>query len=102
MADARIQAEELETQSMHLIKVTRTTAGDMSDAAELLVDRRGHFTELGSQARRGVEGLADRNLGALVAGPGSEVVPQEVQGRLALLGRGGTGLRRPRVADDRA
>ena len=64
VADARVQAEELESQRLHLVEVARATAGDMTDTAELLVDRRGDLAELGAQPGRVVEVLADRDFRA--------------------------------------
>ena len=64
VADAGVQAEELESERLDLVQVARAAAGDVADAAELLVDRRGDLAELGTQAGRVVEVPADRDLRA--------------------------------------
>ncbi len=102
VADAGIQAEELETQRVYFIEVSRATAGNVPNTPKLLVDRRGHFAELGSQSRRVVEILSDRDLGSGVTSHVSEVVPQQVEDRLSGIGRRGARLRGHRVADDGA
>ena len=63
MADARVQAEELEAEGLDFVQVAWAAAGDVSDAAELLVDRRGDLAELGTQPGGLVEVPADRDLG---------------------------------------
>ncbi len=100
MADARIQAEELEAEGTNLVEVARAAAGDVADAAELLVDRRGDLAELGPQAGRFVEIPADRDLGAGHSGDVPQVVAQEIASRLARLRRRRSGLRGHGVADD--
>ena len=87
VADARIEAEELEPQRADLVQVARAAAGDVADAAELVVDRGRDLTELGAQAGRVVEVLADGDLGPGMAGDVAEVIAQEVE--LGLIGLGG-------------
>ena len=82
MADAGVQAEELEAQGLDLVEVARAAAGDVADAAELLVDRRGDLAELGTQPGRVVEVLADRDLRAGLRGDVAQVVAQQVDLRL--------------------
>jgi len=41
------------------VEITRATAGDMTDAAELFVDQGGNFAELGADALRVVQIFAD-------------------------------------------
>ena len=71
VADARVEAEELEAQGVDLVEVARAAVGDVADAAELLVDRRVDLAELGAQAGRVVEVLADGDLRARAARPRS-------------------------------
>ena len=92
VADAGIEAEELEPEGPDLVEVARAAAGDVADAAELLVDRRGDLAELGTEAGRIVEVLADGDLGAGPAGDVAEVIAEQVE--LGLVGSGvrGAGL----------
>ena len=74
VADAGVQPEELEAQGVDLVQVARAAVGDVADAAELLVDRRGDLAELGPEAGRVVEVLADGDLRARLRGDVAEVV----------------------------
>ena len=100
MAHARVEAEELEPQGPHLVEVARAAAGDVSHAAELLVDRRGDLAELGPQPGRVVDVLADRDLRTWLRGDIAEVIGQQVRGRTAGPVGDRRGLARDRVADD--
>ena len=67
VADARVQAEELEAERLDLVEVARAAAGDVADAAELLVDRRRDLAELGTQP-----GGSSRSQPTAILGPGTE------------------------------
>src|SRR5262245_13352106 len=62
VAHAGIQAEELETERAHFVEIARAAARDMTDASELLVDRRCDFTKLRAEPGGLVEIPADSNL----------------------------------------
>ena len=96
MAHARIQAEKLEPQCLDLVQVARAAAGDVADAAELLVDRRGDLAELRAQPGRVVEVPADRDLGTGKSRDVPQVVTQQVGLRLAGLGHRSPGAARSR------
>ncbi len=78
VADAGVEPEELELQRTDLVQVARAAAGDVADAAELLVDRGGDLAELGTEARRVVEVLSDRDLGTRVAGDVAKVIAEQI------------------------
>ena len=102
VADAGVEAEELEPQGADLVEVARAAAGDVADAAELLVDRGGDLAELGTQARAGRRGPGRRRSSGRAGGDVAEVVAEQVG--LGSPGSGGAArvLRGHRVADDRA
>ena len=102
MADARVQAKELEPEGLDLVEVARAAAGDMPDTTELLVDRRGDLSKLGTQPRRLVQVPADRDLGAGHRGDVAQVVAQQVDLGFGQLRPRCAGPRSDRVADDRA
>ena len=78
VADAGVQAEEVEAQGADLVQVARAAVGDVADAAELLVDRRVDLAELGAEAGRVVQVLADGDLRARLGGDVAEVVGRQV------------------------
>src|SRR5208282_4961899 len=100
MAHTRTQAEELEPQRLHLVEVARAAAGDVADAAELAVDRRRDFPELGAQPRWVVDVLADRDLRARLGRDIPQVIGQQVWLPFSGRRRGRRGLAGDRVADD--
>src|SRR5258708_4184177 len=102
MAHTWVQAEELESERLHLVQVARATAGDVPDTAKFLVDRRGNLAELGAEAWRWIAIPADRDFRAWHRGDVAQVVTQEIDPCFPRLGRCGTGLRSHRIADDRA
>ena len=102
VTDTRIQAEKLKPESTDLVEVPGTTAGDMADAAEFLMNRRGDLAELGAQARRVVEIFAHRNEGCRLRRDVAQVIAQQVDRSFIGPWFGSPGLRRHRIADDRA
>ena len=76
VAHARVQPEELEAQRVDLVEVAGAAAGDVADAAELLVDRRVHLAELGAQAGRVVQVLAHGDLRTRLRGHVAEIVAE--------------------------
>src|SRR5262249_14705876 len=103
VADAGVEPEELEAQGADLVQVARAAAGDVADAAELLMDRGGGLPQPRAQAGRVVEVLADGNLGAAPALDVAEVIAEKI-GMLRLAGIRGlrAGLGGHGVTDDRA
>ena len=93
MADTRVQAKELEAEGLDLVEVARAAAGDMPDTTELLMDRRGDLSELGTQPGRLVQVPADRDLGAGHRGDVAQIVAQQVDLGFGQLGLGGPGSR---------
>jgi hypothetical protein len=78
VAHARVQAEELEAEGVDLVEVAGTSVGDVTDAAELLVDRRVDLAELGPETGRVVEVLPDGDLRARLRRDVAQVIGRRV------------------------